>query len=114
MKKQQTTSGQSSIHERNRNRGLLFAGLTMAAIHLTACGGGGGAPADKQEASNTPPEISGRANNFIKASQDYRFKPLATDADGDSLIFSIQNRPAWASFDESTGGQPGRLPRNTD
>jgi hypothetical protein len=29
--------------------------------------------------------------------------PNATDADGDSLTFSIQSKPDWASFDSGTG-----------
>ena len=36
--------------------------------------------------------------------------PIANDADGDSLTFSISNLPPWASFDTGTGslaGTPG-------
>jgi hypothetical protein len=35
--------------------------------------------------------------------------PTAWDADGDALTFSIENKPAWASFSSGTGklsGQP--------
>jgi hypothetical protein len=39
----------------------------------------------------------------------YEFVPSASDADGDTLTFDVQNIPGWASFDSSTGklyGQP--------
>jgi hypothetical protein len=35
--------------------------------------------------------------------QPYSFKPTVYDADGDSLTFSIANKPAWATFDSSNG-----------
>src|SRR5262249_34187989 len=41
---------------------------------------------------------------------NFNFMPSASDADGDSLTFSIQSKPQWASFDQSTGrlwGKPG-------
>jgi hypothetical protein len=59
---------------------------------------------------NTPPTISGTPAGFILQGTPYVFQPSANDADGDSLTFSIVNRPAWASFNTSTGrlgGTPG-------
>ena len=35
--------------------------------------------------------------------QSYSFTPKATDADGNTLTYSIANRPAWASFSSTTG-----------
>src|SRR5690606_1220322 len=40
----------------------------------------------------------------------YAFTPSANDPDGDTLTFSITNKPGWASFSTSTGrleGTPG-------
>ena len=37
----------------------------------------------------------------------YSFQPTATDPDGNTLTFSIANRPAWASFDTATGRLTG-------
>jgi hypothetical protein len=37
----------------------------------------------------------------------YSFIPTATDADGDALTFSIQNKPAWAAFNTTTGQLSG-------
>jgi hypothetical protein len=39
--------------------------------------------------------------------QSYSFTPTAFDADGDNLIFSIQNRPGWSTFSASTGQLAG-------
>jgi hypothetical protein len=33
----------------------------------------------------------------------YYFKPKASDANGDTLSFSIQNKPAWATFEYKSG-----------
>jgi hypothetical protein len=37
----------------------------------------------------------------------YSFTPTASDANGDSLTFSIANRPPWATFDSTTGRLQG-------
>lgn len=39
--------------------------------------------------------------------QSYSFKAVATDADRNTLTFSIANRPAWASFSATTGQLTG-------
>jgi len=33
----------------------------------------------------------------------YSFAPRATDADGDALVFEIDHRPSWATFDTTSG-----------
>jgi hypothetical protein len=58
---------------------------------------------------NTAPVISGNPATAINIGSSYSFVPTASDADGDALTFSIENRPSWASFDDNTGelsGQP--------
>lgn len=62
--------------------------------------------------SNSAPAIRGTPAVVAEASSIYSFTPSATDADGDSLSFSILNKPAWASFNVATGelsgtAQPG-------
>ena len=37
----------------------------------------------------------------------YAFQPLAADDDGDTLTFSVRNKPAWAAFDTTTGKLEG-------
>lgn len=61
-------------------------------------------------APNNAPVISGTPANDIMTGESYRFSPQASDIDGDTLSFSITNRPGWASFDTRTGtlsGTPG-------
>jgi hypothetical protein len=56
---------------------------------------------------NTAPLISGIPKKQIETGQVYLFKPQASDSDGDSLTFSITNKPTWLNFDEKTGQLSG-------
>lgn len=58
---------------------------------------------------NSSPIISGNPPPAVLVSEMYDFTPTAYDPDGDSLTFTITNKPNWASFNTSTGrlsGQP--------
>ena len=58
---------------------------------------------------NSAPTIAGTPAASTKYGEGYEFVPSASDADGDSLTFNVQNEPAWANFDSVTGklyGQP--------
>ena len=60
--------------------------------------------------SNGAPVISGSPADTVVAGSTYRFRPSASDPDGDTLSFRVSNKPAWASFSTSTGrlsGTPG-------
>lgn len=60
--------------------------------------------------NNAAPVISGLPPRTATADYFYDFMPSASDPDGDALTFSVQNLPAWASFDTSSGefsGKPG-------
>ncbi len=60
--------------------------------------------------TNSPPTISGSPPRSVEVGSAYTFSPTAEDPDGDDLVFSISRRPAWATFDTSTGtlsGTPG-------
>lgn len=57
--------------------------------------------------SNDAPQIGGNAPTTVEAGQPYSFTPTATDPDGDTLTFSIQNRPSWAQFDSGSGTLSG-------
>jgi hypothetical protein len=52
---------------------------------------------------NRSPTIAGSPASSTKNDEMYEFVPRATDADGDTLTFDVQNIPGWASFDTSTG-----------
>lgn len=59
---------------------------------------------------NRPPVISGSPSTLVTVGQAYAFTPTASDPDGQTLGFSITGKPAWASFNTSTGrlsGTPG-------
>jgi hypothetical protein len=59
------------------------------------------------QATNRAPTISGTPTTSVKAGQAYAFEPTAADADGDTLKFTIANKPAWAAFDTATGALTG-------
>lgn len=62
------------------------------------------------ESGNRAPTISGSPATSIVEGQAYAFTPAASDPDGDTLSFTIANRPSWATFNTSTGrlsGTPG-------
>jgi hypothetical protein len=53
--------------------------------------------------TNQPPVISGQAPPSARVSATYLFVPAANDPDGDRLTYKISGKPAWATFDASTG-----------
>lgn len=57
--------------------------------------------------ANTPPVLTGAPAPSVLVDQTYSFRPSASDVDGDTLRFSISNRPSWASFSSSTGALIG-------
>src|SRR6185437_9234722 len=57
--------------------------------------------------ANSPPSISGTPSTADTAGTAYVFTPHASDADGDTLSFSVQNKPAWATFSIATGSLSG-------
>jgi len=62
---------------------------------------------------NTPPTLEGTPSTSVVAGNAYEFVPQAADADAQSLVFSISNRPQWAQFDTATGRLSG-TPTETD
>jgi len=57
--------------------------------------------------TNSAPTISGTPAKAVTEGSQYTFTPGASDPDGDSLSFSITNKPAWAAFDTGTGRLSG-------
>jgi hypothetical protein len=98
--------------------GLLLA---LSAVALGGCGGdeestpaspaveqpATPAPAAPAPAANKAPTISGTSPTAVNAGTAYSFTPTASDADGDTLAFSIQNKPSWATFFTATGKLSG-------
>lgn len=86
--------------------------LSLAAFALTGCleseesNSFSGSPTPP---TNNAPTITGNPPTAVNIGDLYSFTPSASDVDGDSLTFSIENKPGWASFSTSTGqlsGQP--------
>lgn len=50
-----------------------------------------------------PPVISGTPATSVAVGSTYRFQPTASDPNGDTLAFSITNRPSWATFNTTNG-----------
>lgn len=89
-----------------QNTRLRFRGLTIVALGalLAACGG------DEEEAAaaadsegNHAPVIAGSPATAIEQDAPYAFTPTATDPDGDALVFGIDAKPVWATFDIASG-----------
>jgi hypothetical protein len=109
---------------------VVFARAVVGMIFLAglaACGGGG---SSDSAASNSPtstssssavgsssspsvtpanatPEIKGNPSEQVSVGQAYSFTPSASDDDGDSLTFSIDSKPGWATFNPATGQLSG-------
>ena len=63
---------------------------------------------------NDIPKINGSPATQINEDKNYNFTPTVSDDDiGDTLTFSITNKPSWASFDPNTGTLTG-TPVNED
>jgi hypothetical protein len=51
--------------------------------------------------------VSGTPSTTGQVGSAYSFTPSATDADGNTLTWSISGKPSWASFNSSTGQLSG-------
>jgi hypothetical protein len=95
-------------------RGNVLNTLVCVAV-LTGCGGGGtgsAAPVSSTPTSGTGSTgsietISGTPPTQVQEGQTYSFTPTVSGPDGAAPAFSIQNKPAWATFSESSGQLTG-------
>jgi hypothetical protein len=98
-------------------RGGVVA-LTMTTIIAAGCGGGGGGGSSASASNSTgssgsstggnnAPTITGAPATQASIGSAYSATPQATDADGDTLAFSIANKPTWAQFNTATGQLSG-------
>ena len=91
--------------------------LATATSLLVACLGSGGSGTSGDSPPVTPPPGANRAPTIsvvstleVLVGRGLTITPSASDPDGDSLLFSVSNRPAWMSFSAQTGvlaGTPG-------
>ncbi len=89
------------------------AGKTLSSITLDKTGQGWLHMFGATGVANSAPTITGTPPTTIVKNTPYSFKPTVTDADGDTVTFSIQNKPTWATFSATTGELSG-TPTATD
>lgn len=80
----------------------------FALLILSGCNDGytsstGAAPA---AATGSSVSIAGNPMQFVEVGSSYKFRPIVGDATA-AAVFSIQNKPAWATFDPATGTLSG-------
>jgi hypothetical protein len=111
----------------NGSRLGLMARLALCAIisfSLAACGGeqtkpnaASSAPADTPAdtpaapppapPANNAPVIDGQPALTAQVGVAYSYVPTSSDADNDTLTFTITGLPAWATFDATNGSLSG-------
>jgi hypothetical protein len=97
------------VTNRIKLRAAIFVAAPAAvATFCLGCGSSSGESGGPPPSGNRPPTISGDPPTNLGVDQLYEFTPTATDADGDDLVFSIENLPEWANFDPGTGRLQGR------
>jgi hypothetical protein len=91
----QRDAGKTSNVKISVSDGKLIASLPPFTLEVVA------------SASAPPPSsapwISGAPAGTAREKELYTFLPQAGDADGDTLTFSVANKPSWATFTTSSG-----------
>ncbi|MEA2050462.1 MAG: putative Ig domain-containing protein, partial [Campylobacterota bacterium] len=60
------------------------------------------------QATNSKPTISNTPSTAIEEESTYTYTPNTTDSDNDTLVYTIVNKPTWATFDTTTGKLTGK------
>jgi hypothetical protein len=87
-------------------RALVVIGIVSA---LAGCGGGSSGTSSSTAAGTSAVSsasgitISGTPTTTIAVGQAYTMQASATSSSGSTVGYSIQNKPAWASFSTTTG-----------
>ena len=82
----------------------LLCGIALLA--LAGCGGSGSS-SSSGSGSPSAPSIGGAPVTQVAVGQQYSFTPSVQSSGGKAVSFSIQNKPAWASFSIATGQLTG-------
>jgi hypothetical protein len=88
--------------------------LTLTVVLTDSLGNIGASTTDTVvKLYNQAPVISGIPPTTITEDANYSFTPSATDANGDTLIYSMTGAPSWLTINSSTGFVSG-TPTNSD
>ena len=81
---------------------LQYLGVAALTVIFGACSK---APADltTNPTDDIAPLIAGTPPTSATPDAAYSFMPTASDQDGDAILFGIDAKPSWASFDTATG-----------
>ncbi len=90
---------------------LILTGCSNSDQSATGNTNGSAAPSSASPSSasrsSASPTISGQPITALNAGTAYMFLPTASDTNGATLTFAIQNKPSWAVFNASTGELAG-------
>jgi Putative Ig domain len=101
------SAGTSSMVTISVSDGEASASLATFTISVTGTSTPPTNPPSTPPTTNVAPVISGTPAATVQANAAYSFTPSASDANGDSLGFSITGKPAWATFSTATGALSG-------
>ena len=82
--------------------------INFALLILSGCNDGYTSSTGATPSSSTGSSVSiaGNPVQFVEIGSSYNFRPIVSDATK-AAVFSIQNKPAWATFDPATGTLAG-------
>ncbi len=90
---------------------LILTGCSNSDQSTTGSTNSSASPSSVSQSSASPssasPTISGQPITALNAGTAYMFLPTASDTNGATLTFAIQNKPSWAIFNASTGELAG-------
>lgn len=86
---------------------FVFSMMSIASLLLGGCNDGSNSSSGAAPSSTgSSVSIAGNPVQFVEIGSSYKFRPIVTDASS-AAVFSIQNKPSWASFDPATGTLAG-------
>ena len=94
------------MDSRIRRRGAALSRwtTTVLAVALAACTSGHGATnSSGSNPSTTILSISGIPAASVAVGDSYSFQPAVRNSGGGAITFSVQNAPAWTTFDSGSG-----------
>lgn len=95
--------------------GCALAGCGLGEIGSAASVGKGTSTGtgSASTSANSAPAIAGTPSTAVATGQTFTFTPTVSDANGDSLSFTITGKPAWATFNVTTGELSGTAQAGT-